>query len=473
MDKGNSYTATARCVLELQTGIFIQLVQYLRVDSAYLKYSAVNIAPAVCFFISNIFLMQFLKAILRISFLFFFCWIGLFVGAQTETGLTKYENDKYRFSFSYPSQYLVELVNDDEWIIRNTDHSWAIGFKIMHLEGRNYESYVKSLSTSLFSALASGYGLSATFDGTPERNPYGRYMIGGFEFDLYIVSAMGSGTDIEKLTNSWNLYLNIFKKTSQASFVPDGIMIYDFRQPFDNDGHKLTKQVINSFEKTVVFKEAIVTKPVVTTVAKKKPVTITPVVKKPIAPKPSTFNGTSKAPAKLTSVTIGKQTWMVKNLDVATYRNGDPIPNVTDNTAWSELTTGAYCYYNNDSATYAVKYGKIYNWYAVNDPRGLAPAGWHIPSDDEWTTLINYLGGEKVAGRKMKEKGATHWSGLPGGWRSYDGTFHDVKIFSYWWSSKEINTSYAWHLGLYFNGGFPTLDDAFLIYGSYVRCLRD
>ena len=425
--------------------------------------------------------MQFFKAILRISFLFFFCWIGLFAGAQTETGLTKYENDKYRFSFSYPSQYLVELVNDDEWVIRNTDHSWAIGFKIMHLEGKTYESYVKSLSTSLFSDFASGYGLSATFNGTPERNPYGRYMIGGFEFDLYIASALGSGTDLEKLSNSWNLYLNIFRKTSQASFVPDGIIIYDFRQPFDNDGHKLLKQVINSFEKTVVFKEAIVTKPVVTTVAKKKPVTITPVVKKPIAPKPST-----QSQFKVKSVKIGKQTWMVKNLDVSTYRNGEPIPNVTNGAAWGALTTGAYCYYNNDSATYAATYGKLYNWYAVNDPRGLAPAGWHLPSDDDWTEIETSLGGKTFAGNKMKEKGTLHWNSpntgatnssgfkaLPSGYRDSDGTFYEVSLNGYWWSSTEESAAYALYRYLDYRNGKIYRPGCLKDKSLSVRCLMD
>ena len=82
-------------------------------------------------------------------------------------------------------------------------------------------------------------------------------------------------------------------------------------------------------------------------------------------------------------VSICSQTWMFKNLNVDRYRNGDPIPNVTDPAIWAGLTTGAYCYYNNDSATYAVVYGKLYNWYAVNDPRGLAPEGWHVPSDVE------------------------------------------------------------------------------------------
>ncbi|MEI7472110.1 MAG: fibrobacter succinogenes major paralogous domain-containing protein [Chitinophagaceae bacterium] len=99
----------------------------------------------------------------------------------------------------------------------------------------------------------------------------------------------------------------------------------------------------------------------------------------------------------LPTIEIGTQKWMSKNLDVAFYRNGDVIPQVTDPTAWAALLTGAWCYYNNDS-TQGNKYGKLYNWYAVNDPRSLAPQGWHVPSDAEWTILETTLGGSSVAG---------------------------------------------------------------------------
>ena len=94
---------------------------------------------------------------------------------------------------------------------------------------------------------------------------------------------------------------------------------------------------------------------------------------------------------KAQDVTIGKQTWATKNLDVESYRNGDAIPQVQDNTAWENLTTGAWCYYQNKAAN-GTKYGKLYNWYAVNDPRGLAPNGYHIPTDVEWTILTDNLG---------------------------------------------------------------------------------
>jgi uncharacterized protein (TIGR02145 family) len=108
------------------------------------------------------------------------------------------------------------------------------------------------------------------------------------------------------------------------------------------------------------------------------------------------------------SIKLNGKEWMKKNLDVAKYKNGDIIPQVTDATQWDALTTGAWCYYENDTANGPI-YGKLYNWYAINDPRGLAPAGWHIPTDTEWSDLATFLGGENIAGRKLKEDSATYW----------------------------------------------------------------
>lgn len=103
------------------------------------------------------------------------------------------------------------------------------------------------------------------------------------------------------------------------------------------------------------------------------------------------------------TVKIGAQQWATKNLDVFAYRNGDIIPEVKDPDEWSKLTTGAWCYYNNDDSK-GVVYGKLYNWFAVNDPRGLAPVGYHIATDLEWKLLTNYLGGKNTAGRQLKSK---------------------------------------------------------------------
>ena len=166
-------------------------------------------------------------------------------------------------------------------------------------------------------------------------------------------------------------------------------------------------------------------------------------------------------------VTIGTQVWTSKNLDVSTFRNGDVIPQVQDQNAWENLTTGAWCYYDNDASN-GTKYGKLYNWYAVNDPRGLAPNGYHIPTAAEWTQLSDYLGGESEAGTKMKstsgwvENGngtnSSGFSGLPGGSRYNRGAFLNIDSSGYWWSSKEGDALYAWNrsLGYDYGGVGPT-----------------
>ncbi len=187
----------------------------------------------------------------------------------------------------------------------------------------------------------------------------------------------------------------------------------------------------------------------------------------------------------LPTIVIGTQQWMNKNLDVAFYRNGDPIPQVTNTTAWAALTTGAGCYYNNDS-TQGNKYGKLYNWYAVNDSRGLAPQGWHIPSDAEWTILETTLGGSSVAGGKIKEAGTLNWTtpntggnnnsgfaGLPGGYRSFTGSFLSVGNFCPWWSSTESGTTVAWGRGLLYNDGGLSRNAYGKQSGFSVRCIRD
>jgi len=188
----------------------------------------------------------------------------------------------------------------------------------------------------------------------------------------------------------------------------------------------------------------------------------------------------------LPTIVIGTQQWMSMNLDVAFYRNGDPIPQVTDPTAWAGLTTGAWCYYNNDPIL-GNKYGKLYNWYAVNDPKGLAPQGWHIPSDAEWTTLVNTLGGELVAGGKMKEPGTVNWTApnegadnssgfavLPGGNRTNNnGTFLNVGNNGSWWSATEFNSSNAWSRGLTYSFGGVGRGANNKRGGFSVRCLRD
>jgi uncharacterized protein (TIGR02145 family) len=188
------------------------------------------------------------------------------------------------------------------------------------------------------------------------------------------------------------------------------------------------------------------------------------------------------------SVIICTQKWMDRNLDVTTYRNGDPIAYVTDSAAWAALTTGAWCYYNNDPSTNAT-YGKLYNWYAVNDSRGLAPTGWHVPSDAEWTTLETCLGGTSVAGGKMKVTGTSTWlkpnsgatntsgfAGLPGGNRFAYGEFGFVGVYATWWSATEFSTfgaTGAWSRFVNYADGGVERDAYVKQRGFSVRCLRD
>ena len=191
-------------------------------------------------------------------------------------------------------------------------------------------------------------------------------------------------------------------------------------------------------------------------------------------------------PVNLPSVTIGTQVWSLNNLDVVTYRNGDSIPKVSDPVAWSNLTTGAYCYYNNDSATYAATYGKLYNWYAVTDPRGLAPAGWHIPTDAEWSALTTFLGGESVAGEQLKESGLANWvtpnlannnsgfTALPGGGRLSTGSINSLAgERGYWWSATESSATNGWNRSL-INATISTFrSSANKKSGFSVRCIKN
>jgi uncharacterized protein (TIGR02145 family) len=169
------------------------------------------------------------------------------------------------------------------------------------------------------------------------------------------------------------------------------------------------------------------------------------------------------------------------------YRNGDPIPQVNDSTEWVNLTTGAWCYYNED-ANNGKAYGKLYNWYAVNDSRGLAPIGWHIPSDEEWTSLSDYLGGDHVSGGKLKDTSTKYWyfpnsvtkngtdfAALPGGFRNYDGFYKFMKSKGVWWSSSERDTSFAWYRFMESNNNALYRYDlgSLKICGFSVRCVKD
>ena len=167
------------------------------------------------------------------------------------------------------------------------------------------------------------------------------------------------------------------------------------------------------------------------------------------------------------TITIGTQTWMVENLKTTKYNDGTAIPLVTNNTTWGALSTPAYCWYNNDAATYKNTYGALYNWYAVNIAK-LAPTGWHMPTQTEWQTL------EGVIGNDSTKNNSSGFSATLGGARYDDGTFSLVGVAGYWWSSTEHFTGSAWMGSMGYSTNF--LDMFFFYskqYGFSVRCLRD
>lgn len=186
------------------------------------------------------------------------------------------------------------------------------------------------------------------------------------------------------------------------------------------------------------------------------------------------------------TVTIGTQVWMLENLKTTRYRNGESIPNVTGGAPWMALTTGAYCLYDNLSSSKAT-YGALYNWYAVNDSRNIAPTGWHVPSDTEWQTLATYLGGVLVAGGKMKEVGTSHWTyeslnttnssgftALPGGYiHTLDGKFYGLGESGMWWSRTAYDANYAWKFDINAYGAVLMTANVNKRNGYSVRCLKD
>ncbi len=185
------------------------------------------------------------------------------------------------------------------------------------------------------------------------------------------------------------------------------------------------------------------------------------------------------------TVTIGTQVWMVENLKTTKYNDDTDIPLVTDNTAWSDLTTSGYCWYENDQATYGDIYGALYNWYVVETGK-LCPSGWHVPTDAELTILTDYLGGESVAGGKLKDNTATYWetpntdatdesgfTALPGGYRNPDGDYLSDEISGYLWSATENTSTYAWCRGLYYLTGEVYRNTNDKNEGLSIRCVKD
>ena len=184
------------------------------------------------------------------------------------------------------------------------------------------------------------------------------------------------------------------------------------------------------------------------------------------------------------SVTIGTQTWMLENLKTTRLRDGTAIQSATDNTAWKNLASPGYCWYDNNEAANKRLFGVLYNWYTVNTGK-LCPAGWHVPTNAEWITLTNYLGGESVAGTKLKETGSTNWgalntgtnetgfTALPGGNRDDTGAFAGKGLYAQFWSMSTVLPTISYYAVLYHNSPSLVRGSNPNVFGLSVRCIRD
>jgi uncharacterized protein (TIGR02145 family) len=186
------------------------------------------------------------------------------------------------------------------------------------------------------------------------------------------------------------------------------------------------------------------------------------------------------------TITLGKQTWTAENLKVTRYNDGTPIPRVENGTSWDTLSVGAYCWYGND-VKHKDSYGALYNWNVLNNSHSVCPAGWHIPTDDEWTILINFLGGQADAGKKLKAQtswafaGAAQGNGtnesgfkaLAGGCRYADGSFASIEYFGCWWSSTSDISNNAWgrYLSYYDTNVYRQSSEK--KNGFSIRCIKD
>jgi len=189
------------------------------------------------------------------------------------------------------------------------------------------------------------------------------------------------------------------------------------------------------------------------------------------------------------TITIGTQTWMAENLRTTKYRNGDPITNGTDAAEWKNFVTGAYCDYENTGSNDSIAvFGLLYNWYAATDSRNIAPEGWHIPGDAEWTTLTAFLLGDSIAGGKLKESDVTHWitpnqgasnasgfTAIPGGNIGYESStkFKGINYTGFWWSSTEFSATTAWFRVM--TSGYKSVGRKSVnkYDGFSLRCLKD
>ena len=174
------------------------------------------------------------------------------------------------------------------------------------------------------------------------------------------------------------------------------------------------------------------------------------------------------------SITVGAQVWMTENLRVTAFRNGDPVPEAKTAEEWDAAyrsERAAWCYYENDAKN-GEQFGILYNWYAVNDPRGLAPAGWHVPTDKEWQTLVESFGGMRAAFSRLKAPDG--FAAQPCGARYYkDASFNHLGTIGFWWSATKEDKWNAWYHALHFGYSQVGRDNGGMNTGHSVRCVKD
>ena len=184
-------------------------------------------------------------------------------------------------------------------------------------------------------------------------------------------------------------------------------------------------------------------------------------------------------------VNIGSQKWMRENLKTAHYNNGDTIPEVRKDSLWAKLKTGGFCNYNNDT-NYVSIFGRLYNWYSVNDSRNICPKGWHVPTTDYWKTLVNYLGGSSVAGGSLKEDGVLHWfppntgatnqsgfTAFSGGFRDINGKYGYIMFYTHFWSSSLSDSTQAWKESLSNSSEEVSENKYYKQAGYSIRCIKN
>jgi len=296
--------------------------------------------------------------------------------------------------------------------------------------------------------------------------------------------------------NNWHFVVCV-KSNENIKFYIDGIFIEEGlitakqdvqntkmfigKDDWDNffkgeiDDIRIYNRVLNDQEISSLYNAT--SQPIAQPVVKIQPVTNAPVT-------PALDYGYGASDAR--TVNVGAQEWLAKNLNVSRFANGDAIPEARTTEEFvraNENKQPSWCYYNNDPANGRI-YGKLYNWYAVNDPRGLAPKGWHIPTDEEWTVMINYLGGEATAGLAIKSTSGWSHNGngnngsgitaLPGGYSRNGNNFRALGDYGAWWSSSEDTPEVVWQLALGYSAGSVSRT-SFASESLYlsVRCIRD